>query len=102
MRDGVLIFVHQINPEVIDIEKVRQYHEEGRDHELVFPEQLKSDANEEWIMVPVEVSMFDRGRYDRFKKYGDDLDPFSHNYMDGLPPRFVMINTNWTLEELHE
>ena len=50
------LFVHQMDPTAIDIDKVSHYKSGGIDHKLQFPKQLRED----WVLAPLEVGVFDK------------------------------------------
>ena len=54
------MFVHQLDPEAIDINKIKHFEAQGTDHTLQYPDQLL----EHWHLVPVEVGLFNRKLYE--------------------------------------
>jgi len=99
--------VHQLDPNSIDIDKVRKYEAENRLKELQYPDQFKNDSNNNWIAVPVELAGFNKKEYEKnvnnLKEGQNVPSPFKeYKSFTAVPPRMIMVNTKWTTQEMHK
>ena len=101
--NGDYLFVHQLDPKAIDIEKVRKYRKEGIEHQLQFPNQFVDN----YVQVPMEVAIFKRVLFEsklgnlRGNEKAPNYDDYSARCWEQHPARFVMINTKWDMAEMH-
>ena len=77
------IFVYQLDPNAIDIEKV------SANPKIQFPHFLRED----YLLVPIELGLFNKEQNDQLGQ--------TEPRITNEPPRLVLIKQSWSLSVVH-